>query len=68
MGKVVVQQELCKGCGLCVEACPKNLLVIGKDANSKGYYAVVQKDEEEKCNGCSLCAIMCPDVALEVYR
>ncbi len=67
MARVVVKEERCKGCGLCIEVCPKNLLAIGKNANSSGYYTMIQKNKEE-CSGCSLCAVMCPDVAIEIYR
>lgn len=64
---VEIHVDRCKGCGLCVNACPKKILAIGQIANSKGYYAVAMQDEE-KCIGCAFCALMCPDLALEVYR
>lgn len=67
MGKVIVDNERCKGCGICVEFCPKDALEIGEKLNNSGFYYVRQKEDVE-CNGCSLCAIMCPDVALEVYK
>ena len=67
MGKVVVNTERCKGCALCVEFCPKDVLVLGNETNDSGYYTVIQKDLDG-CNGCALCAIMCPDLSLEVYK
>ena len=36
-GAVVVNTERCKGCNLCVVACPSNVLALNKEANSKGY-------------------------------
>jgi 2-oxoglutarate ferredoxin oxidoreductase subunit delta len=63
--KVQIDFEVCKGCGLCVAACPKKILQIGKKSNRHGYYAVECIDEE-KCIACAACAYMCPDSALEV--
>lgn len=65
--KVNINQEFCKGCGLCVNICPKKILVIDDDFNSKGYYPATMT-EEEKCTGCGFCAQVCPDVAISVYR
>jgi 2-oxoglutarate ferredoxin oxidoreductase subunit delta len=67
MGKVVINIERCKGCGLCVEACPKKFLSIGDKRNRNGYYYIQSKGEGE-CTGCSSCAEMCPDVIIEVWR
>lgn len=67
MPKVVVLEEYCKSCGLCVNICPKEVLAIGDKANAKGYYAVVVKDEG-KCISCAMCATVCPDLALEIWR
>ena len=67
MPKVVVLGEYCKSCGLCVNICPKGVLVIGDKANQKGYYPVVVTDDS-KCISCAMCATVCPDVALEVSK
>jgi len=67
MGRVEVDFELCKGCGLCVDTCPRGVLVQGDRINGKGFCpAKVEKPED--CKGCALCALMCPDVALKVFR
>ncbi|MCK4261526.1 4Fe-4S binding protein [bacterium] len=67
MGKVIIDEERCKGCQLCVEICPKHILTIAESTNSFGYQpARVANDEE--CTGCALCAQMCPDLAIEVYK
>lgn len=67
MAKVTFNKTLCKSCGLCVEACPKKIVTIGKEMNNKGYF-VAEVTEQEKCIGCAFCATMCPDCVIEVEK
>jgi 2-oxoglutarate ferredoxin oxidoreductase subunit delta len=68
-GKIRIKKELCKGCGLCIEACPKGSIFISKKINEKSYFpAEFDKENEEECTGCGLCAVMCPEAVIEVYR
>ncbi|MBC7328121.1 ferredoxin family protein [bacterium] len=67
MPKIVIDQERCKGCGLCIEFCPKKIIVWSKSFNQRGVHPAEFTDEE-KCIGCAFCAIMCPDAAIEVWR
>jgi len=73
-GSIKIDSNLCKGCKLCVEACPNDVIEIGSRRNAMGYFYAVAKKESRKtrdgrgCTGCTLCAIMCPEVAIEVYR
>lgn len=67
MFKITVCAEKCKGCGLCVAACPKKLLRISEKSNKNGYFAAEIVDESA-CIGCASCAIMCPDCAIRVEK
>lgn len=66
IGDVVIDKDTCKGCGLCIDACPQEVLAFSKEVNSKGYfYSSKVKDD---CTGCTNCASVCPDVCITVYR
>jgi 2-oxoglutarate ferredoxin oxidoreductase subunit delta len=67
MGRISVDRERCKSCGLCLSSCPKKLIVFSKEPNSQGFYPV-EPAPEQKCTGCAICAEMCPDVVIEVWR
>ncbi|MBQ9535547.1 MAG: 4Fe-4S binding protein [Clostridia bacterium] len=68
MVKVIVLADQCKGCGLCVRACPKSVLAISKShLNVKGYYPAEVVDQEA-CVACTACARTCPDVAIEIEK
>ncbi|MHB0997735.1 MAG: 4Fe-4S binding protein [Armatimonadota bacterium] len=67
MGRIVINEERCKGCRLCIHFCPKKQIDVSEEFNSKGYHPCVFRDTGE-CKGCTICAMMCPDVAIEVYR
>ena len=63
-----INGERCKGCELCVYACPKGIVLIDDAViNSKGYRPALVK-ETDKCIGCTGCALMCPDGAIKIYK
>lgn len=67
--RVTFRQDNCKGCGLCVEACPKKIIKLGEEINKLGYHPAVVDDEEQAlCISCAICARMCPDAVIEVFR
>jgi 2-oxoglutarate ferredoxin oxidoreductase subunit delta len=67
-GKIEINSKLCKGCYLCVEACPRKLIHISTSINEFGTNFAIFEDKDSKCTACMLCAIMCPDAAIEVYK
>jgi 2-oxoglutarate ferredoxin oxidoreductase subunit delta len=67
MAKIEIDQERCKGCGLCTISCPKALIKIGEEINRQGYFYVLW-DANGQCTGCAICGEICPDVAIRVWR
>ncbi len=66
-GKVVVDAEECKGCGLCVESCPPECLELGPELNTYGAHPAHYTGED--CTGCGICFYCCPEPgAITVYR
>jgi 2-oxoglutarate ferredoxin oxidoreductase subunit delta len=66
-GKIMINRERCKACALCVSVCPRQVIVLSKEATGQGFYPAEPSSENE-CTGCALCAEVCPDVAIEVWR
>jgi 2-oxoglutarate ferredoxin oxidoreductase subunit delta len=67
MPYITIDEERCKGCGLCTIACPKKLVSLRDTPNSLGFTVAVFSGPE-MCTGCALCAEMCPDVAISVFK
>lgn len=65
-GKIKINTERCKGCGLCVAVCPENNIVIAKKSNESGYFPAESKNAG--CTACCMCAIVCPEAVIEVYK
>ncbi len=61
-GRVFTHKERCKGCELCIEFCPKNVLARSKDFNAKGYHYPVATNDG--CINCRLCVTVCPEYAI----
>ena len=65
---VTIYEDQCKGCGLCVRACPRAVLAISKThLNKKGYYPA-EVVNQDACVACTACARTCPDVAIEIEK
>ena len=65
MPQVTIEKDRCKGCELCNEVCPQDVLGMSKELNIKGYF-FAQVVEGSRCVGCRICAITCPDYAIKV--
>ena len=66
-GKPEINSERCKGCGLCVKACPEAILELAESFNKQGHHYAVCVDLD-RCTACMSCAIICPDTAIEIWR
>jgi len=66
-GTIVVDIEKCKGCELCVVACPSKVIRLADDVNGKGYHYAYMENPDA-CTGCVNCALVCPDSVITVYR
>lgn len=68
MAKVTIHEDKCKGCGMCVAACPKKIVRLDEGKlNAKGYHPAGVTDMDA-CIGCAFCAIMCPDTVITVEK
>ncbi|MBU0997740.1 MAG: 4Fe-4S binding protein [Firmicutes bacterium] len=65
-GKVYFEEDMCKGCSLCVSFCPQHILYQDKTTINKSGYNIIRVSEPEKCIGCAFCAMMCPDSVIKV--
>jgi len=65
-GKITIDTERCKGCGLCVKVCPNNCITISETSNESGLFPATATNEG--CTGCAMCALICPDAAITVSR
>jgi 2-oxoglutarate ferredoxin oxidoreductase subunit delta len=66
-GLVIIDEERCKGCAVCLAACPFGVLASAEEVNDKGYNYTV-KVNPDACTGCANCAVVCPDSCITVYR
>jgi 2-oxoglutarate ferredoxin oxidoreductase subunit delta len=65
---ITVNENTCKGCGLCVASCPKKIMALSKEKiNAKGYHPAALADPGA-CISCAFCAVMCPDACIVVEK
>ncbi len=66
-GKVTIDSEECKGCGICVDACPPKCLLLLAELNAYGIHPAHYTGEN--CSGCGICFYVCPEPgAITVFR
>ena len=64
-GKIIIDTEHCKGCGLCIVVCPKKNIHVADVPNENGYFPAQFNGGD--CTGCTMCAIICPEAVIEVF-
>ncbi len=64
-GTITIDGQACKGCHLCVDQCPENVLEVSGVRNAKGY-VMPSPTAIDKCIRCLLCEMICPDLAITV--
>jgi 2-oxoglutarate ferredoxin oxidoreductase subunit delta len=67
-GEITINEQLCKGCGLCAEFCARGCITLPAGSFSAKGLPLAEFTVPERCNGCGLCGWMCPDLAIEVDR
>jgi len=65
--EIGILTRYCKGCGLCVDVCPQDVLYLENNPNKYGIMLAAVREERD-CSGCLKCVAVCPDAAIEVYR
>jgi len=63
--QVCLIAERCKGCGFCIEFCPKHILHESTKTNKKGNH-IIEINDRDNCTGCELCSMVCPEFAIFV--
>jgi len=56
----MVDEEICRGCGRCEEACEFNAITVEDTGGSK----LTAKVREAVCKGCGVCSVTCPTGAI----
>ncbi|MFH1191372.1 MAG: 4Fe-4S dicluster domain-containing protein [Candidatus Omnitrophota bacterium] len=67
MAEIIINQDKCKGCFLCVNFCPKGLIKQSVKFNKQGLN-FVEFNLNGECIVCMQCSIICPDCCIEVYK
>ena len=64
-GTVTIDADRCKGCELCIPACPVGVLRMSDMRNEKGFLIPELLDG---CTGCTACQLVCPDFVFDVFK
>ena len=60
---IIIDEQLCKGCDICVELCGKEVFEVSETINRLGYYIPVPVRIDD-CTGCLICELICPEIAV----
>jgi len=61
-------ENICKGCGICINVCPEGIIAINKNKINASGYNPVDITDKSACTGCAFCARMCPDIAIRIEK
>jgi 2-oxoglutarate ferredoxin oxidoreductase subunit delta len=64
---ISIDEDLCKGCKICTDFCPKEVFETSDKINKRGYYPPLPVKEDE-CIGCRFCELLCPEFAICVVN
>jgi len=67
-GRIIIAEDKCKGCALCIHYCPVDILALDTSRTNKKGYTPLYVTEPERCIACSMCALVCPDSVITVER
>jgi len=65
--RLIIDEEMCKGCGLCVSVCPRRAMGLANHINSRGFHPAAPL-YLDKCTACAQCALMCPEVCITILK
>jgi len=69
MAHIIIDENKCKSCYICIGTCPKGLIKKSNTTNKLGENLVEFVDKNKECIGCAMCAVRCPDMAIvEVHK
>ncbi len=63
--EITVDKAFCKGCGLCIDVCPREVLAFSRERGAAGFM-VPEAVKPEACTRCMMCELICPDFAIVV--
>lgn len=65
--KITILEDLCKGCGYCIEVCPVEIFQESTKINKKGY-TLPKVENSDSCTNCKRCELICPELAIDLEK
>ena len=65
---VTFRSKECKGCELCVNSCPKDIIALNREITNDAGYSPAAIEDMDSCIGCQSCARMCPDCIITIVK
>ncbi|MFX1310934.1 MAG: ferredoxin family protein [Promethearchaeota archaeon] len=64
---IKIEKEFCKGCGYCIEICPKHVFKESNKLNKRGYL-IPEINDTDSCIFCKKCELICPEMCISVKK